>query len=148
MELKSLLRADQIVFSLKSNTKKELFIELLEVLHIQGKIKNRESALKCLLDREAKLSTGMEKGLAIPHAKTDAVDRLTVVFGLHHNGLSYESLDGLPVRFIFMVLSPPDSSGPHIMALASIARCVKDDSMREALLKCITKEDIFKILTR
>jgi fructose-specific phosphotransferase system IIA component len=148
MELKTVLAEDQIIYSLKSETKEALFMELLDVLSRKGKITDRNMALQSILQREETLSTGMEDGLAIPHAKTTAVDELLVAFGMHHKGIEYETLDGKVVHYIFLVLSPPDTSGPHIKALAAIARCIKNNGLTDALWKCTSKQDIHKILTQ
>jgi len=147
MDLKGLLTADQIIVSLQGHTKKEIINELLRLLEQNGKVKNRSQALNNVLEREDQLSTGMEKGLAVPHSKTDAVDELIVAFGLHKQGIDFESLDGQPTHFIFLVLSPHDTSGPHIQALAQISRRIRSDQVREELMKANSAMDIEKILT-
>lgn len=146
MNLKNLLSENEIIYSLKSTTKENLFKEMLQILVKSGKVNDEKTALHCILEREKKLSTGMESGLAVPHAKTDAVNELVVAFGLHHEGLEYNSLDSRAAHFIFMVLSPLDTSGPHIKALASIARCIKRPNVQEALLKSKSQKEILNIL--
>jgi fructose-specific phosphotransferase system IIA component len=148
MDLKELLSSDQIIYDLKAHTKNEIINELVKVLAKCAMVSDRHLALNNVLEREKLLSTGMELGLAIPHAKTDAVDDLVVAFGLHKQGVDFESIDGQPAHFIFLVLSPHDTSGPHIKALAQISRWIKKGSVRDDLIKAGSVEEIEKILTQ
>jgi len=104
-----------------------------------------EEALNDILDREGYLSTGLENGLAIPHAKTDSVRELFIVFGLKREGVTFESLDGKPAELIFLVLSPKDTSGPHIQALALITRNLKDAESRQKLKSCKSAQEVAQI---
>jgi len=148
MYLTTLLTADQIVYNLKSKNKNEIINELIRALTKNEKVKDRQLALKNVLERESHLSTGMENGLAVPHSKTTAVDELVIAFGLHKSGVNFDSLDGKPAHFIFLVLSPIDTSGPHIQALAQISRKIKSPEIREQLLKANSADDIEKILSQ
>jgi len=148
MNLITQLTADQIVYDLKSKNKNEIINELIRALAKNEKVKDRQIALKNVLERESHLSTGMENGLAVPHSKTTAVDELVIAFGLHKSGVNFDSLDGKPAHFIFLVLSPIDTSGPHIQALAQISRKIKSPGIREQLLKATSAEDIIKILSQ
>jgi len=145
MELQGLLTGDQIIYGLRGHSKNEIINELLIALAKCGKVKDRHLALKNVREREELLSTGMEGGLAIPHAKTDAVDELVVAFGLHKQGVDFNSIDGQDAHFIFLVLSPHDTSGPHIKALARISRKLKTEQVREQLKNAASKADIEKI---
>lgn len=142
MKLSELLPEAQISANLTGKNKFQLIEELMDLLHKSGKILDRELALKDVLAREGYLSTGLENGLAIPHAKTDGVDQLVMSFGLHQEGVDFESLDNKPAQLIFLVLSPRDTSGPHIRALAAITKNLKDTKQRTALLDAQSAEDI------
>ncbi|RMH63576.1 MAG: PTS sugar transporter subunit IIA [Calditrichaeota bacterium] len=133
---------------LRGADKTAVIDELLDVLYDSGVLADRATARHDVLAREQYLSTGMEEGLAVPHAKTDAVSELVVAFGLHRDGIDFESMDGKPARFIFLVLSPRSTSGPHIRALAQITRALKDASVRQALLEADTAENIASIIIR
>ena len=147
MDLKGLLTSEQIVYDLNGHTKNEIINELIKVLAKCDRVNDRQLALKNVLEREKLLSTGMENGLAVPHAKTEAVAELVVAFGLHKQGVDFESLDGQPAHFIFLVLSPHDTSGPHIKALAYISRWIKHEQVRNELRQAGSAEEIEKILT-
>jgi fructose-specific phosphotransferase system IIA component len=147
MDLEGLLQEDQVIHSLKSHTKNAVINELIQVLAKKGKVTDKHKAYKNIMERENLLSTGMEKGLAVPHAKTDAVDELVIAFGLQREGVDFQSLDGQPAHFIFLVLSPLDTSGPHIKALAQISRSIKSDQTREKLLQAASAGEIINLLT-
>ncbi|MGD9487655.1 MAG: PTS sugar transporter subunit IIA [Calditrichaceae bacterium] len=142
MNLSEYLPANHIKAKLEGETKFQIIEELLDVLVSSKKIVNKEAALQDVLAREGYLSTGLENGLAIPHAKTDGVDKLVVAFGLKKGGVDFESLDGKPANLIFLVLSPRDTSGPHIQALANISRTLKERTIRDAILNAETSEEI------
>ena len=135
MKLIELLVKEQIEPNLKGENKFQIIEELIDRLNSNQQVKNRDQALEDVLAREGYLSTGLENGLAIPHAKTDGVDKLVISFGIKRDGVDFESLDGKPASLIFLVLSPRDTSGPHIQALATISRNLKDKTIREMILK-------------
>ena len=136
MKLSDLIPADHIISDLAGSTKIEIIEELLGLMKNLNLIDQYELALNDILDREGYLSTGLENGLAIPHAKTDSINELAIVFGIKKSGAPFESLDGKPAENIFLVLSPKDTSGPHIQALALITRNLKNAQVREKLKKC------------
>ena len=145
MKLSDYLPADHIKFNMIGATKIEIIEELLGLMRDLNLIDQYEVALNDILDREGYLSTGLENGLAIPHAKTDSIKNLAVVFGLKKGGVLFESLDGKPAEHIFLVLSPKDTSGPHIQALALITRNFKDAQVREKIKKVQSAQDIATI---
>ncbi|MBN1407764.1 MAG: PTS sugar transporter subunit IIA [Calditrichaceae bacterium] len=147
MILSELLTVNLITANLTGKSKFQLIEELLDILHKDGKISDRETALKDVMAREGYLSTGLENGLAIPHAKTDGVSELVMAFGLKKEGIDFESLDNKPVHLIFLVLSPRDTSGPHIRALAAITKNLKDAEKRKALMNAQSPEEIKKIFS-
>lgn len=147
MNLSDYLSEKTILFSLESTNKKQAVRSLLKVLKDNSQVQDEEMAFSDIMARENHLSTGMENGLAIPHAKTDAVQKLVVAFGIHRKGLDYDSLDGKPAHYIFLVLSPRDTSGPHIQALARISRSIKNENLREALLQAKDKKEILNIFS-
>lgn len=146
MKLIELLTKEQIDPDLKGENKFQIIEELLDCLNTNNQVINRDLALEDVLAREGYLSTGLENGLAIPHAKTDGVDKLVISFGIKRSGVDFESLDGKPATLIFLVLSPRDTSGPHIQALATISRNLKDKTVREAILKTKTSDEILDYL--
>ena len=148
MKLSEFITENLISADLSGKTKFQLIEELLDLLHYGGKVQDRDLALKDVLAREGYLSTGLENGLAIPHAKTDGVSELVMAFGLKKDGVEFESLDNKPAHLIFLVLSPRDTSGPHIRALATITKNLKDAKRRKSLLKAQSAGEIKKMFDK
>lgn len=146
MRLGEYLTTKHIVPDLKGETKFQVIDELLEILNKESALLDHELARENVLAREGYLSTGLESGLAIPHAKTDGVDGLKVALGLKKDGIDFDSLDGKPAKIIFLVLSPRNTSGPHIQTLAVITRNLKEPHMRDALLDAQSADDISKLI--
>jgi PTS system nitrogen regulatory IIA component len=147
MNLRKSLSPQTTRVGLQGNTKNEIIEELLDLIVSTGKVGDREAALADLMAREKKMSTGMEHGVAIPHAKTDVVDGLLVALGTHPTGVDFESLDESPARIFIMTLSPKNRSGPHIQFLAEISRILRSEAIREMLLAAGSPEELLRILT-
>jgi len=146
VKLSSYLLPTTIKPRLTAGDKRAAIEELLDLLVQCGAVSDRETALADLLAREAKMSTGMEQGLAIPHAKSHAVTKLTVALGLAPEGIEFQSLDGRPAQVIFLVLSEVGSRGPHIECLAEIARVYSANGTREAFLAARTVGEVLEVL--
>lgn len=146
MNPKRVLTRETVVLQLKSDTKDGVIGELIDTLVAAGRIKDRAAALKCVLDRERKMSTGLQNGIAIPHGKSDTVDGLIAAIGIKREGIAFESLDGQPARIILMTLSPATRTGPHIQFLADISRTLHDAAVRDRVLQCDTVDALLEIL--
>jgi mannitol/fructose-specific phosphotransferase system IIA component (Ntr-type) len=148
MQLKDYLPETHIIVDLKGKRKIEIIEELLELMKDLKLITDYELAMHDILAREGYLSTGLENGLAIPHAKTQGIENLSMVFGVKKDGVDFETLDGKPAHLIFLVLSPVDTSGPHIQALALISRNLKEAANRDKLKKAKTAAEIAGIFAK
>ncbi|KMQ52072.1 potassium transporter Kef [Chitinispirillum alkaliphilum] len=137
-----------IIPELKSKTKPEVIEELLFVIWKNGLVKDKNAALSAINERENSMSTGMQYGIALPHGKTDSVDRIVVAVGLSRKGIDFQSLDGEPSNIFVMVLSPVNVTGPHIQFLASLSALLNSAQAREELLKCKTREEIYRFFRK
>lgn len=146
MKLTGILREGSIVLALKARDKWEAIDELLEALVRQRLVRDAARARADLIAREKKMSTGMQAGLALPHAKTEAVNELTVAVGLAPGGLEFDSVDGQPARAVFLLLSRVGTTGPHIQCLAEIASLYGRPHVREALFAARTARDVLQAL--
>ncbi len=126
-------------------TKQGAIAELVGVLAENGLVADRERALQAVLDRELGLSSGLEHGVAIPHARTDAVTRLVCAVGLKREGIAFDSMDGKPARIVALVLAPEAAATPQLQLIAQLCRLL-DERGRAALLACETAEDMFDVL--
>ena len=146
MNLRKILNKDVITDDLKGETKEEIIDSLIDLLEASGKINDREKVKKCIMDREAKMSTGMEAGIAIPHGKSDAVDELVGCVGITKQGVDFEALDGNPSRIFIMTVSPVHRTGPHVQFLAEISRLLRAPEDRDSLLKAKSVDEIYSII--
>jgi fructose-specific phosphotransferase system IIA component len=133
MALLDLISPEVVKVPLESRTKNEVIRELVGLLRDAGKISEVQPVHDAVIARENMGSTGLENGIAVPHAKTRAVRKLTMALGVSPQGVDFQSIDGKPSKLFFLLLAPPDQSGPHIQALAEIARITKSPSFCSAI---------------
>ncbi len=146
MQILSVLSSDVIRLELPGSTKREVIESLLDILMETGKVNNRDAALRAVLEREDKMSTGIENSIAIPHGKTDAVDELVACVAVKKEGIDFDSLDGEPSRIFIMTLSPRNRSGPHIQFLAEVSRLLQDRKARGEILEAASEDEVLEVL--
>ena len=146
MNLKKVLSSDAVWVDLKAETKAEIIEEMVDRLLAAGKIGAREPVLKAILEREEKMSTGMQNGVAIPHGKTDEVKTLVAAVGIQKGGVDFDAMDGQPCKIFIMTLSPIKRAGPHMQFLAEVSRLISQPSEREKLIASQTHADIYELL--
>ena len=134
-----------IYLDLKGLTKQEIIDELITILDRAGFLLDKTAVREAVIERESKLSTGLGAGVAVPHGKTSGVNRLVGAFGIKREGIHFDAADGQPVKLFFMLVSPPSVSGPHVKALAQIAKFLRTDKNKEKLLNAKTPEEVHKI---
>ena len=147
MKKSNLFSENCINLNLKGSTKSEIIDELVEMLNVAGKLNDKEEYKKQILKRESQSSTGLEEGIAIPHAKTAAVKVPSIAFGISKNGVDYESLDGEPSKLFFMIAAPANASDTHIEILSKLTTMLLDDEVREKLLEVKNPQEVIEILS-
>jgi PTS system nitrogen regulatory IIA component len=145
-ELFSIVLSEQIIIGLRGKTKESIINKLLDMLATQGKLLNRDLALKDLLAREQTMSTAILNGIAIPHAKTSAVQELTVAIGIKKSGLDFDSPLDDKARIIILALAPPDKPKPLYEFLLAITTVLNDDTLRSKTLTAKTPEEVANLL--
>ena len=156
MKIMDFLSKKAIVLDIKAINKEDTIKELVDTMIDSGEIdkKYRNKLIEALMAREQLGSTAIGQGVAIPHAKTDGVEKLMAAFGISKKGVNFDSLDGEPAYIFFLLLAPQDSAGPHLKALARISRILKDKYFRDklhnspdekAVIDIISEEDEKKI---
>ena len=140
------LTVETISLDLRGNDKEEVLAEMVELLAASGHIRDKEAVLKAVTDREKRMSTGMQNGIAIPHGKTDSVDCLVAALGIKREGIDFGALDGQPSTIFVMTVSPDSRTGPHIQFLAEVSRPLNDASVRAKILSASTREEVLKLL--
>jgi PTS system fructose-specific IIC component/PTS system nitrogen regulatory IIA component len=110
-----------IKINLEADDKDEVFEEMVDVFCLAEKSASRDELLDALHEREAKMSTGIHKGIALPHGKTNAIEKVHGVLGISKKGIDYDALDGEPVYLLFMMLAPQKDSEIHLRLLKRLA---------------------------
>lgn len=144
--LKDFIQKECISLELQSKNKADVIDELIGILDKAGKLNDREIFKKEILKREAQSSTGLEEGIAIPHAKTAAVKVPSIAIGISKEGLDYESLDGEVSRLFFMIAAAEGADDTHIELLSKLSTILLEDEVREALLHAKSKEEVIQML--
>jgi mannitol/fructose-specific phosphotransferase system IIA component (Ntr-type) len=149
MLLRDVFPADRIKIGLESESKDELFEELVDA-YVTAKrdFADRGAILAAIQEREALMSTGIKKGIAVPHGKTTAVSDVQGVLGISRKGIDYDSLDGQPVYLVFLLLSPLDISDNHLRVLKKLAILLENPSFEADLMEAKTAEGAFQVLKR
>ncbi|MGL5124132.1 MAG: PTS fructose transporter subunit IIABC [Fusobacteriaceae bacterium] len=144
--LKEMITENLINLNLKAKNKEEAIEELVTILFNEKKITNKEEFKKEILKREMKSSTGLEEGIAVPHAKSKTVITPSVAFGRIKNGIDYESLDGEPTKMIFMIAAPEGATDSHIETLSKLTTILLEEDVIEKILNSETKKEVLNIL--
>jgi PTS system fructose-specific IIC component/PTS system nitrogen regulatory IIA component len=126
MFLQDVFKPEFIKVDLGAEDKDEAFEELADYFCQSHSLEIREEILNALREREAKMSTGIQKGIAIPHGNTNAVNAVCGVLGISRKGIEYDSLDGNPVYLLFMLIAPPEDSETHLRILKRIAELLEN----------------------
>lgn len=136
---------ERVCFELKSGSKDEVLSELIEILAADGKVNDKEKFKKAVLHREEEFSTGIGMGIAIPHGKSDAVTEASIAFGKSTKGIDFDSMDGEPAHFFFLLAIPTESNDVHLRALSEISRKLMHADVRERLLKADNFEEFIEV---
>jgi fructose-specific phosphotransferase system IIA component len=147
-DLTTHLRQELFLEDMKASNKGEALSELLD-LFIKGKyIRNRDIALEMLYQRETLGSTGIGKGIAIPHGRTTATTDVVIAFGKSGKGIDFDAIDGKPVHLFFMVIAPPnDEDNTYLPVLGSLVTLLNNARNRNKLLKVETYEELTSLFT-
>jgi mannitol/fructose-specific phosphotransferase system IIA component (Ntr-type) len=148
MRMSDFVAREAIVSHLKAATKEGVIRELVESLRAAGYFKNSEieDIIKAILKRELLGSTGIGRGVAIPHTKHASVDRLVGTVALSPAGVAFDSLDGEPVYVFVLLISPQDQPGNHLRALENVSRCLRDDGFVKSLREAPSRDAIWGLL--
>jgi len=150
MKILDFLCPDAVTGDLKATTKKELIEEMVALMVEAGAFEKKHKAkiIDVLMARESLGSTAIGQGIAIPHGKTDCVDKLVAGLGVSKKGLDFDALDGEPAYIFFLLTAPVDSAGPHLKALARVSRLLKDKYFRESLKAAKNTKEIIELVSR
>ncbi|MFP7484360.1 PTS fructose transporter subunit IIABC [Priestia filamentosa] len=146
-KLTEIINLELIETDLTGETREEIIDEMIGKLNHVGALHSEEKFKQAIMNREQEGTTGIGMNIAIPHGKSDAVKKPSVVFGIKQSGVDWKSLDGTEAKLIFMIAVPKESEGnEHLKILQMLSRKLMDDSYKERLLSVQTKEDAYKLL--
>jgi PTS system nitrogen regulatory IIA component len=147
MQLRDFLNTNAIKLDLKSQTRDDVLRELIGLLDVDDK--NSAILLKMLKRRENLGSTGIGRGIALPHCRSLVVDRLKLAYGRTRNPVEYRSVDGKPVTNFFMIVAPPlEISNDYLPVLGRLAQFAKQPDVPERLASLKTADELLELLSR
>lgn len=146
MEVNEFINQNLIKMDLKSEDKDSVIKEMIEIMAKNEIITDKEEVIKKAMEREAKGTTGVGKGVAIPHVKSDAVKRPAVAFGRSDKGIDYGSMDEKLSHLFFLITVPEESHDEHLKLLAQLSRNLVHDDFRDSLLEAKDAEEVMNIL--
>lgn len=146
MKISQYLPLEAVIPYIPADTKLAALQELARAMVELGYLTEETDAVKDILSREAKMTTGIGHGIAVPHARTRSANKLRVLFARHQLGIDWGAVDGKSVHFIVLLVSPPDQPGPHLQFLAAVARLLQDDGIQSKLMGVKTAKGILDTL--
>jgi len=148
MSLTDLMSEKTVELNLAATTKDEAITELVDVMVKAGKIppQDRDGMITAVRQREEVMTTGIGSGIALPHAKSELVPEIMLAMGRSGQGLDFDSIDGRPTDLFFLLLSREDTTGPHIQALAHLARLLRDEEFCQALRQAKDSGEVLQII--
>ena len=150
MRMSDFVVRDAIIPDLAATNKEGVIREMVESLRAAGQFRGTDidDVVKAILKRELLGSTGIGRGVAIPHTKHNSVDRLIGTVAVSSKGVAFDSLDGEPVYVFVLLISPQDRPGDHLRALENVSRCLRDDGFVRSLRQAGSRENISGQLDR
>jgi mannitol/fructose-specific phosphotransferase system IIA component (Ntr-type) len=146
MRLRDLLDGATVKVPMVSIEKDEAIEELVDVLVRAGRISDREGVIEALTARERQQTTGIGSGIAVPHAKHESIGELTAALGISRDGIEFDSIDDKPVRVVFLIMARVDDPGPHIQALAEIARLLQIPGFYRKMTEAESVADLLALI--
>jgi PTS system fructose-specific IIC component/PTS system nitrogen regulatory IIA component len=148
MLLYEVFRPELIKVDLEASDKDEAFEEMVDHFCQAERSNAREEILDALREREAKMSTGIHKGIGIPHGKTNAVENVYGVLGISRRGLEYDALDGEPVYLVGMVLIPQKDTEKHLRILKRMAELLENPQFYIELVAQKDAQDVYHVIKK
>ncbi len=150
MRMSDFVVREAIIPGLTATTKEGVIREMVESLRGAGQFRGAdpEDIIRAILKRELLGSTGIGRGVAIPHAKHQSAERLVGTVAVSQGGVAFDSLDGEPVYVFVLLISPNDRPGDHLRALENVSRLLRDDGFVRALRQATTREEINRLLDK
>lgn len=144
MNIFSLLSPKTVLPNLQANDKNEVLDEMISSLENEVSDGEIEKIREAVFEREKIMSTGVGKGLAIPHGKASGIEQTYAAFAILDEPVDYQAIDNEPVNMVFLLVGPQASNSMHIKMLSRISRLMNNSAFRERLRKCSSAEEIIE----
>lgn len=144
MHLLEYAAADLVALDLAANDKQELLQKLVDLLLQSGRIRDGAHLMGELLKREQVMSTGIGGGIAIPHALTEDIEKLALVFGRTAAPMDFQAMDSKPVDLVFMLVGPKTASSVYVKLLARVSRLLQNEAFKERLRLSKSPHDVLE----
>jgi PTS system fructose-specific IIC component len=145
MKISDILSTDVIEVNSDVKDKEDSLNKIIALAATSGKILDLKKVSETIFEREKLVSTGVGKSFAIPHGKTDAISDIVAAFMITKEPIDFDSIDGEPVRFIFLLVGKETLLNTHIKLLSRISRLMNKDEFRDKLLHAQNKDEVLKI---
>lgn len=148
MQLSELLQEDLVKTSLDATTKWEAIEELVDLLISAHELRltDRAAVVDAIFTREKSMSTGLARGLAVPHGAVDCVREVVASLGISRAGIPFDSADGKPARLIVLLVIPRDTFQQHVRTLAGIARLARNQDLRDRICAAESPADVMSLI--
>ncbi|MFZ4569099.1 MAG: PTS sugar transporter subunit IIA [Bacteroidota bacterium] len=148
MKITEILKPSAILLKQEITSKEQVLDTMLNCLEKTGLLAKPDEARKAVLEREKIMSTGIGKGFALPHGKTNHINETVGAFLTLKHPIDFNSLDQEPVSIVFMLIGRENTVGTHLRLLSRISRLMNSDSFRENILQADTPEQIIEFFTK
>ena len=146
MKITDLIKKDSIDLNVKSSNKEDIIKKAVELMNKNGNIKNKNEYLELVIKREEECSTGIGEEIAIPHGKGDSISAPGLAAMVIPDGVDFNSLDGKPVKLLFLIAAPNNKENVHLEVLSRLSTLLMDEKFRKELLNSKSKDEFLKII--
>lgn len=146
MKITDLLKKDSIDLNVETSNKEEILKKAAELMSKNGNIIDKDEYLKLVMKREEEGSTGIGEEIAIPHGKGDSISAPGLAAMVIPNGVDFKSLDGKPVKLLFLIAAPNTKDNVHLEVLSRLSTLLMDEKFRKELLNAKSKDEFLKII--
>ena len=148
MKITDLLKKESIDLNVKASSKKEVIEKAVKLMEHNGNIKDKQKYLELVIKREEEGSTGVGEGIAIPHGKGDVISKPGLAAMVIPNGVDFNSLDGKPVKLLFLIAAPNSKNNLHLEVLSRLSALLMNEKFKNDLLNAKTKEEFLEIIDK
>ncbi len=148
MKITDLLTKESIDLNVKASNKKDVIEKAVDLMQHNGNIKDKAEYLKLVMKREEEGTTGVGEEIAIPHGKGEVIAKPGLAAMVIPDGVDFESLDGKPIKLLFLIAAPDNKENVHLEVLSRLSTLLMDEKFRKELINAKTKEEFLEIIEK